>query len=92
MIGVNAKYQELCKDMLCSYSDKGTPYDNACIESFHELIKREWLNPHNILNYQQTYTLVFKYMEAFYNAVRIHSHCDYVSVNEYIKQFEKANN
>ncbi|MFV0380873.1 MAG: integrase core domain-containing protein [Breznakia sp.] len=78
--------------MLCSYSDKDTPYDNTCIESFHELIKREWLNPHNILNYQQAYTLVFEYMEAFYNTVCIHSHCDYVSVNEYIKQFEKANN
>ena len=27
-----------------SYSKKGYPWDNACIESFHALIKREWLN------------------------------------------------
>jgi hypothetical protein len=27
-----------------SYSSKGNPWDNACIESFHALIKREWLN------------------------------------------------
>src|SRR5690606_27169726 len=27
-----------------SYSNKGNPWDNACMESFHALIKREWLN------------------------------------------------
>lgn len=27
-----------------NYSKKGNPWDNACIESLHALIKREWLN------------------------------------------------
>ncbi|MFV0381582.1 MAG: integrase core domain-containing protein [Breznakia sp.] len=74
-------YQELCKDMIRSYSNKGVAYDNACIESFHSLIKREWLTPHRIQNYQQAYQLVFEYIEAFYNTVRIHSHCGYISPN-----------
>ena len=42
------KYKRLTKQMKRSYSQKGTPWDNACIESFHALIKREWLNRKNI--------------------------------------------
>jgi transposase InsO family protein len=42
------EYQELTEDLKRSYSKKGTPWDNACIESFHSLIKREWLNRYKI--------------------------------------------
>ena len=66
-----------------SYSHSGYPYDNACIESFHSLIKREWLNRFNIINYNHAYRLVFEYIETFYNTVRIHSHCDYMSPNDF---------
>jgi len=61
------------------YSKKGYPYDNACIESFHSLIKREWLNRFRIKDLQHAYKLVFEYIDAFYNTVRIHSHCDFLS-------------
>ncbi|MFP8920944.1 integrase core domain-containing protein, partial [Megasphaera indica] len=44
---------------------KGYPWDNACIESFHALIKREWLNRFKIENYQQAYMLVFEYIQQF---------------------------
>ena len=40
----STKYRELTREFIGSYSRKGTPWDNACIESFHSLIKREWLN------------------------------------------------
>ena len=35
--------RELCKEfnIIQSFSKKGCPYDNACIESFHSLIKKE---------------------------------------------------
>ena len=36
---------------------------------------------------QPTYKLVFEYIEAFYNTVRIHSHCDYASPNDYEKKY-----
>ena len=80
--------------MLHSFSRKGNPYDNACIESFHSLIKREWLNRFKIQNYQQAYLLVFEYINTFYNTVRIHSHCNYMSPDDYEKlyaDFQKHN-
>ncbi len=42
------KYYDMTVGMISSYSKKGNPWDNACIESFHALIKREWLNRKNI--------------------------------------------
>ncbi|SDG57579.1 putative transposase [Desulfosporosinus hippei DSM 8344] len=62
-----------------SYSKKGTPWDNACIEAFHALIKREWLNRYVIKNTRHAQELVFEYIEAFYNTVRIHEHCGMMS-------------
>ena len=79
------------KDMCRSYSDKGEPYDNACIESFHSVIKREWLNFFEIRDYDEAYMLVFEYIEAFYNTVRIHSHCGYMSPNDYENLYYATN-
>ena len=70
-----------------SYSKKGYPWDNACIESFHSLIKREWLSRFRIENYEQAYRYVFEYINAFYNTVRIHSHCNYESPEQYEADF-----
>lgn len=70
-----------------SYSKKAYPWDNACIESFHALIKREWINRFKILDYNHAYRLVFQYIETFYNTVRIHSHCGYQSPDTYEKMF-----
>ncbi len=50
-----------------SYSKKAFPWDNACIESFHSLIKREWLNRFVIRNYDHARRLIFEYIDAFYN-------------------------
>ena len=80
-------YRKVTKDMITSYSKKAYPWDNACIESFHALIKREWLNRYKILDYKHAYKLVFEYIETFYNTVRIHSHCEYISPNEYEKKY-----
>ncbi len=81
-------YMQLSEGMQRSYSEKGTPWDNACIESFHSLIKREWLNRYKIMNYDMAYQFVFEYVETFYNTVRIHRHCDYMSPNAYEKLYE----
>lgn len=66
-----------------SYSAKGTPWDNACIESFHALIKREWLNRFIIKHVQHAQELVFEYIDGFYNTTRIHSHCNMQSPYDY---------
>lgn len=63
-----------------------------CMESFHSLIKREWLNRFKIQNYQQAYVLVFEYITAFYNTLRIHSHCQHMSSNDYEKLYANSRN
>ncbi len=87
---VSKEYQRATVNMQRSYSKKAFPWDNACIESFHSLIKREWLNRFKIYDYKQVYRLVFEYIEAFYNTKRIHSHCDYISPDDFEKLYEKA--
>ena len=44
----------------------------------------------HIINYKHTYRLVFEYIETFYNTVRIHSHCDNMSPNDFEKLFERV--
>lgn len=87
-------YREVTKGFINSYSKKAYPWDNACIESFHALIKREWIYRFKIFNYQHAYKLVFEYIETFYNTVRTHSHCGYLSPDQYemnyLKDLEKT--
>ena len=80
---ISAIYLEALDRIMPSYSRKASPWQNACIESFHALIKREWLYSFKIKDFAHAYKLVFEYIEAFYNTVRSHSHCDYVSPKEY---------
>ena len=86
---VSRDYINVTADMQRSYSKKAYPWDNACIEAFHALIKREWLNRFKIFDYNHAYKLVFQYIETFYNTVRIHSHCGYLSPNEYEDKYWK---
>ena len=87
---VSEMYRKLTKEFRRSYSGKGNPWDNACIESFHSIIKREWLNRKQILDYDQAYGLCFEYIEAFYNTVRIHSHDGYLSPNDYETEWAES--
>ena len=53
-------------------------------------IKREWLNRFKIHDYKQAYRLIFEYLEAFYNTKRIHSHCNYMSPNEFERLYKRT--
>lgn len=86
---VSIDYINITADMQRSYSKKAYPWDNACIEAFHALIKREWLNRFKIFDYNHAYKLVFEYIETFYNTVRLHSHCGYLSPDEYEDKYWK---
>jgi len=86
---VSKAYRAATEKFQLSYSHKGYPYDNACIESFHALIKREWLHRFRIENYRHAYRLIFEYIETFYNTVRIHSHCGYLSPDQLERLYEK---
>ena len=87
---VSQAYREAAKKFQLSYSNTGYPYDNACIESFHSLIKREWLSRFRIESFDRAYTLIFEYIEAFYNTVRIHSHCDYMSPEQFERLYQRV--
>lgn len=82
-------FQKATESMQNSYSKKAYPWDNACIESFHALLKREWINRFKIFDYRHAYKLVFEYIETFYNTVRSHSHCGYLSPEEYEREYQK---
>lgn len=86
---VCSEYVKATEGIQRSYSKKAYPWDNACIESFHALIKREWLGRFQIRDYAHAYQLVFQYIEAFYNTVRIHSHCGYLSPDEYENAYSR---
>lgn len=76
-------FTKLGPNVAASHSRTANPWDNACMESFHALIKREWLDSYRIKNFEHARLLVFEYIDAFYNTVRIHSHCDYLSPDDY---------
>ena len=86
---VSEAFRKATTGMIHSYSKKAYPWDNACIESFHALFKRAGINRVKIFNYTHAYKLIFEYIEAFYNTVRIHSHCGYLSPNDYEEQYLK---
>ncbi len=87
---VSEAFVKATNGMTRSYSKKAYPWDNACIESFHALLKREWINRFKIFNYKHAYRLVFEYIETFYNTVRIHSHCGYLSPAQYEEQYQNV--
>lgn len=81
-------YNQVTANMTLSYSKKAYPWDNACIESFHALIKREWINRFKIHSYSEAKRLVFQYIETFYNTVRIHSHCGFKSPKQLEDEYQ----
>ena len=54
--------------MQCNYPKKAFPWDNACIESFHSLIKREYLN-HFRIPTTHAYILIFEYTDNIESVV-----------------------
>lgn len=69
----------LQKEMLHSFSRKGNPYDNACIESFHSVLKKEEVYLNTYQNFEDAQRAIFKYIESWYNRKRIHSAINYMT-------------
>ena len=83
--------KSLGPDFVRSYSRKGNPWDNACIESFHALIKREWLNKYYFKNLGRVRKSVFEYIEVFYNPKRIHSSLAYQTPIQHEMRYRLSN-
>jgi putative transposase len=62
-----------------SFSRKGCPYDNACIESFHAILKKEEVYRTVYPDFETARLVLFQYIEAWYNRKRIHGAIDYMT-------------
>jgi transposase InsO family protein len=67
--------------MIGSMSRKGNCYDNACIESFHSVLKKE------LVYRKQAYDALREYIDIEYNRIRIHSTIGYLSPHKFEKRF-----
>ena len=60
-----------------SYSKKGYPYDNASMESFNAILKKEEVNLHEYETFEEAKLAIFEFIEGWYNRKRIHSSINY---------------
>jgi len=67
------------KGIIQSFSRKGNPYDNACIESFHSILKKEEVHHHKYYDFKVASRAIFEYIESWYNRKRIHSAINYMT-------------
>ena len=70
----------------CSMSGRGSCYDNAPVESFFSLLKRERIRRQNYPTREDAKADVFDYIERFYNRWRRHAYLGYISPVEFEKQ------
>jgi putative transposase len=68
--------------MIASFSRKGCPYDNACIESFHATLKKEEVYRNRYMNFETAKVALFQYIESWYNRKRIHGAINYLTPDE----------
>ena len=68
-------FRKLLAEHQCiqSMSRKGNCWDNAVAESFFKTIKIESLNRYKFTSMDQVYSVVFKYIDGWYNTMRIHT-------------------
>lgn len=76
-------------NMLASMNRKGNCYDNASMESFHSLLKKELVYCTTFKTKKQAYDDLFQYIELFYNRKRIHSSLGYLSPVRFAALFHK---
>ncbi len=60
-----------------SYSKKGYPYDNTCMESFNVILKKEKVNLKEYKTFEKAKMALFEFIEGWYNRKRIHSGIGY---------------
>ena len=69
-------------EVIHSYSKKGYPYDNASMESFNAILKKEEVNLHEYETFEEARLAIFEFIEGWYNRKRIQSSIDYRVPNE----------
>jgi putative transposase len=64
---LSTEYQQIClsNGIIVSHARKANPLDNAVIESFHSLLKKETLYNHPITTLEQYISMVHEWMTYF---------------------------
>jgi transposase InsO family protein len=75
--------------MVASMSRKGNCYDNAVIESFHSVLKKEFIYCTKFQTKTQAQQEVFEYIELFYNRKRIHGALGFLSPDRFEELYYK---
>ena len=73
------EYEKILSEnnVIHSYSKKGYPYDNASMESFNAILKKEEVNLHVYNTFTEAKKAIFEFIEGWYNRKRIHSSIGY---------------
>lgn len=66
-----------------SMSRLGNCYDNAVVESFFKTLKIELVKERRFKTREEARTMLFEYIEVFYNKKRLHSTLGYMSPTEF---------
>lgn len=74
--------------MTASMSRRGNCFDNACIEAFHSILKREfvYVRP-KFKTKKEAYDGLYKYIEFFYNRKRSNSTLGYISPIQFEEKY-----
>ena len=72
----------------CSMSARGNCYDNAVVESFFGLMKRERVNRTRYLTRDEAQADVFDYIERFYNRKRRHGYLGNISPAAFEERYQ----
>jgi len=81
------KYRSLLKKygFIQSTSRKGNFWDNACMESFFDTLKKELVYHEKYRTRSQAKSSIFDYVESFYNRIRLQERLGYNSPENYEK-------
>ena len=74
----------------CSMSGRGSCYDNAPVESFFSLLKRERVRRQTYPTREAAKADIFDYIERFYNRKRLHATLGYLSPAAFEEQAMRA--
>ena len=69
--------------LIGSMSAKGRCYDNAVAESFFHNLKVEVVYGRHFISREEAKSVIFRYIEGYYNTHRLHSALDYLSPAAY---------
>jgi transposase InsO family protein len=69
--------------IVCSMSRKGNCWDNAAVESFFGTLKREAVRGRPFASREEARSVVFEYIEVWYNRKRRHSSLGYLSPEQF---------